>query len=135
MDPFFAKTIVLCFCSVGGMLCCFLGYRLYVLGVIEKGKVDASGAGVKLALQDYGPGVVFALFGMAVIAVCATRTFTRTTETPVATQSGGSLLPHVGRPQMSVPATASGPDPASSKVVIEQAVHPLTARDTATAAQ
>ena len=76
MGPLEIKGIILGFCVVAGMLSLWLGYRLYLKGVIEKGRVDASGHGVSITLKDYGPGVVFALFGAAIIVFAISRPLT-----------------------------------------------------------
>lgn len=81
MGPLEIKGIILGMGLLAGALCLYLGYRLYERGVIEKGQLDAAGHGVKITLKDYGPGVVFALFGAAIIVFCVTRTLTSDTTT------------------------------------------------------
>lgn len=84
MGPVEIKGMILAAAMLVGGLCIFLGYRLYVKGVLEKGHLDARGGGWGVVLKDYGPGVVFALFGAAIVVFAVTRdlssTATKTTK-------------------------------------------------------
>jgi hypothetical protein len=53
-----------------GLALCYLGYRLFVLGISSpSGDLDAGGANYKLALKGTAPGIFLGLFGTIVIAV------------------------------------------------------------------
>jgi xanthine/uracil/vitamin C permease (AzgA family) len=73
------KLLILLGGIAAGCFLLYLGYRLYDKGVLEKGRIGASGYGVKLSIRDYGPGVVFAFLGVVLITFCIMRTFSTTT--------------------------------------------------------
>jgi hypothetical protein len=81
MEPVVIKGITSVIGMLVGAFCMWLGYKLYDKGVLEKGRIAASGQGFKVDLKDYGPGVAFAAFGAIIIAICATRSLTHTTTT------------------------------------------------------
>lgn len=55
---------------VAGMACVYMGYRLFVLGHVEKGgELKATSGRTHIHLKQVWPGVFFALFGVAIIAV------------------------------------------------------------------
>jgi hypothetical protein len=117
MGPLEIKGIILGLGVLVGAFCLFLGYRLYDRGVLEKGKAEAQGAGVTVKLSDYGPGVVFALFGAGIIIFCVTRTLSSDTKTTTyqavpaevsAGPAGASPAPDgVARTTAPVPATTT----------------------------
>ena len=53
----------------------FLGYRLFVHGIIDTQKSDISFGGWKARLERVGPGIFFALFGMIGLVVAITHSF------------------------------------------------------------
>lgn len=98
---------------VGGCFCIWLGYKLYLRNVIERGQAEGSGAGIKIVLKDYGPGVVFALFGAAIIAFCVTRSFSETTvKTQTLDPTGRTIVEETSK---SVTASNKTPEPGASK--------------------
>lgn len=80
MGPLEIKGAILLLAVAGGIFCIYLGFRLYVLGVLEKGSGSASGGGMEVTWKDYGPGVVFAVFGALLIVFAVTRDLTSYTE-------------------------------------------------------
>lgn len=54
-----------------GIVSIVLGYKLFVLGVMggEKTRIDAQAGEIKLTLDNAGPGLGFALFGVLIIVV------------------------------------------------------------------
>jgi hypothetical protein len=80
MGPLEVKGLILALGVMAGMGCIFLGYKLYAIGVVQKGQLNAQGLGARVSLKDYGPGVAFALFGAAIIAFALTRQMSQTTD-------------------------------------------------------
>jgi hypothetical protein len=119
MGPLEIKGIILGLTVVAGMACIWLGYRLYDRGVLEKGRISGSGAGVKISVSDYGPGVAFALFGAALILFAATRTMTQSTTTKT------EQIPVA--PDATKPSSAMVRDPVSAPVTAAIAAHPPSA--------
>ena len=59
-------------CVFGGVLICFLGYRLFALGIFRgAGDLDGSFKDTKLILKKAAPGTFFALFGALVLGMTA----------------------------------------------------------------
>lgn len=56
--------------ATGGVFV-YLGYRLFVLGVMPRdgSEIDAQGGNVRLSVKNAAPGTCFALFGAAMIAI------------------------------------------------------------------
>jgi hypothetical protein len=55
-------------CVGVGFLCCFLGYRLFTLGIVKSaGSLDASVSGSKLSLKSAAPGTFFAVLGAVIV--------------------------------------------------------------------
>ena len=54
-----------------GLACVYMGYRLFVLGVMprEGSEIDARSGEIRLTLKNAAPGTCFAFFGAAIIAV------------------------------------------------------------------
>ena len=77
--PIVIKGIQQIFATAAGALCVVLGYKLYVKGVFDRGALNAEGAGVKLGIKDYGPGVVMAAFGAAIIIVASSKSMSAST--------------------------------------------------------
>lgn len=52
-----------------GALAIYLGYRLFVLGVMPKvgTNVEAGSSGMRLSIKNAAPGTIFAVFGLAMI--------------------------------------------------------------------
>ena len=80
MGPLEIKGAILAMAVLGGIICIYLGYRLYVLGVLEKGSGSAGGTGLQITWKDYGPGVAFAAFGAVLIVFAVTRDLRSQTE-------------------------------------------------------
>ncbi|MFM0351408.1 hypothetical protein [Paraburkholderia sp. RL17-347-BIC-D] len=59
-----ARSIVLIIAAAGGVLCIFLGWRLYKDAILSKTEGSAVLKQGKFKLAAAGPGVFFALFGM-----------------------------------------------------------------------
>ena len=68
-------TLLYKLASLGaGSLFCFLGYRLFVLGVFTGGgDMDARFKDSKVLMKKAAPGTMFALFGAVVISVTICR--------------------------------------------------------------
>ncbi|HEY1903381.1 MAG TPA: hypothetical protein VGG56_13170 [Terracidiphilus sp.] len=63
-------------CVLAGCLLAYFGYRLFKEGVYEKqGELKAQWGGKSLLLRQVGPGVFFALFGVAMASVGFLRKF------------------------------------------------------------
>lgn len=90
MGPLEIKGLLLLAAIGVGGLAIWIGYRLYLHGVIEKGRVDAEGAGLKVTLADYGPGVAFALFGAFIIIFAVTRSMSES-ESKTTTLADGTI--------------------------------------------
>ena len=55
-------------CIVSGVLICYFGYRLFVLGIFRgAGDLDSSFKNTRLILKKAAPGTFFALFGALVV--------------------------------------------------------------------
>lgn len=80
MGPLEYKGIVLIIGSLAGIACIYMGYRLFLKGVVEKGSLHATGGGFAVTWRDYGPGVAFALFGALILGICVTRDLRTETE-------------------------------------------------------
>lgn len=93
-DIFVIKGIIIGLGIAAGAFCIWLGYRLYAIDVREKGKAHLRGEGFgEVTLSDYGPGVVFSLFGACLIVFCVTRDFTRvSTSTTTTTQANSESV-------------------------------------------
>jgi hypothetical protein len=62
---------------VAGLALCFLGYKLFVLGVYEKaGELKAAWGNHLLTLKQAAPGTFFALFGAFVMSLSLVRGIT-----------------------------------------------------------
>jgi hypothetical protein len=61
-------------CLMSGVLICFLGYRLFVLGIFRgAGELDSSLQNNKIILRKAAPGTFFALFGAMIVGVTVWR--------------------------------------------------------------
>lgn len=79
MGPIETKGLILIGALGVAGLCYWIAYRLYLHGVIEKGKVSANGGGLKVEASDYGPGVVFAILGTFIVIFAITRSMSEST--------------------------------------------------------
>ena len=73
MGPIEAKAIILVASVFAGTACIYMGFRLMLAGIGQRGSAEASGAGFSVAWAGYGPGVAFALFGALLIGFAVTR--------------------------------------------------------------
>jgi len=73
MGPLEIKGLILCLAVFAGTACIYMGYRLFLAGIIQPGTAKASAAGVKITWAGYGPGVAFALFGAWLITAAVNR--------------------------------------------------------------
>lgn len=89
MGPLEIKGIILVAAMGVASLCLWIGYRLYLHGVIEKGRIVAEGGGLKIQAVDYGPGVAFAVLGTCIVIFAITRDMSSTT-TQQLTNADGS---------------------------------------------
>jgi hypothetical protein len=65
-----AVTLYKIFCLAVGSLFCWLGYRLFTLGVWgHAGDFDAKFKSTKLVLKSAAPGTFFAVLGAAIVIV------------------------------------------------------------------
>lgn len=88
MGPLEIKGLILVAALGVAGLCLWIGYRLYLHGVIEKGKIVAQGGGLKVEAADYGPGVAFALLGAFIAIFAITRGMSSTTTEQWAEEDG-----------------------------------------------
>jgi hypothetical protein len=71
MDTTLALFIFKVVCVGSGVLVCYFGFRLFVLGIFTgAGDLSSQFQSTKLVLKKAAPGTFFALFGSAVIGVC-----------------------------------------------------------------
>ena len=85
MGPVVVKGVVLVLAVLAGAACMWMGYRLFMKGVVEPADGSFKGAGWEVKLAKVGPGVFFALFGAAVIGFAVTRNLSSTTPTTTPT--------------------------------------------------
>lgn len=76
MDIFLLKGVINLSGMLIGAFLIYLGYRLYIKNIVERGRVETSFENFSLAIRGYGPGLILALAGAALIAFCVSRTFT-----------------------------------------------------------
>ena len=56
---------------LGGILCIYLGYRLFFVAQTKQGDLSIkTGEHQELKLRDVAPGVFFALFGASILTFC-----------------------------------------------------------------
>lgn len=56
---------------LGGILCIYLGYRLFFVVQTKQGELSIkTGEHQELNLRDVAPGVFFALFGASILTFC-----------------------------------------------------------------
>ncbi len=78
---FLIGTIYRVVCLLVGFGFAYLGYRLYVKGVLEKeGEISGKSRGWKVALKNVAPGVVFATLGVIIAALGIVRPITSTVQ-------------------------------------------------------
>lgn len=117
MGPIEAKALILSGAIIAGIFCIFIGYRLYVIGVIEKGSGSASSGGVTLSWRDYGPGVVFALFGAGLIIFAILRPMSQQTQHTLRTLNPAPTSQPVAVGPQHAPAPAQTPLTVSEETV------------------
>lgn len=77
IDGNLALLIYKLVCITSGVFFCFLGYRLFVLGILgTAGDLDSQFKNTKLILKKAAPGTFFALFGAVIIAGTVFQGFT-----------------------------------------------------------
>ena len=74
MDPYItiivSKTVYKLACLCVGSIFCYLGYKLFRLGIWGKaGNMQANFNDFKLVLRSAAPGTFFALFGAVIVVV------------------------------------------------------------------
>lgn len=70
-----------------GVALCWMGYRLFRVGIYEKGgDLNASWGSKKIALKQAGPGTFFALFGAVILGLAVYKGMT--ISIPVSSASG-----------------------------------------------
>lgn len=75
-----------------GLACIFMGYRLFVLGVMprEGSEIDARSGEIRLTLKNAAPGTCFAFFGAAIIATMVVSGIPELRLTQTTNADGGS---------------------------------------------
>lgn len=63
----FVRGIVIVLTTLAGILCIFLGWRLYFENIRAQARFEASAGGNKLTLQSSAPGIFFVAFGAALL--------------------------------------------------------------------
>lgn len=76
-----------------GTACVYMGYRLFVLGVMPRdgSQIDAQAGEIRLSLKNAAPGTIFALFGAVIIGLMLWQGNPQADETikTAATDAGG----------------------------------------------
>lgn len=64
--------------ALGGILCVFMGYRLYSNGskMLESGDLNIDSGFIKILASGYGPGVVFMIMGAIILIILAFKSKT-----------------------------------------------------------
>lgn len=76
IQAFLIVEIFRLLCVFAGVLLAYWGYRLFKVGLYEKqGELKASYGKVSLVLRQVGPGIFFALFGVALAYIGCIRKF------------------------------------------------------------
>ena len=73
MDVFYFRAAERLFIVISGLVCIIIGYGLFRLSYTKMGESNAElvakGAGFELTLRSIWPGVIFAAFGMIILAI------------------------------------------------------------------
>lgn len=73
MDVFYLRAAERLFIVISGLVCIIIGYGLFRLSYTKMGESNAElvakGAGFELTLRSIWPGVIFAAFGMIILAI------------------------------------------------------------------
>lgn len=79
---FGTRGVVLILIAVAGIMCIYLGWRLYKDAVVSRTTGELQAAGVKLKLASLGPGIFLAALGVWLLAGVANRPVQQTETTP-----------------------------------------------------
>ena len=60
-------------CLLAGLACVYMGYRLFLEGVLSAASLEAAKGNASLSLQNAAPGIFFALFGSFVMGFTVFR--------------------------------------------------------------
>jgi hypothetical protein len=92
-DPLFFRDVELLLIVFGGIFFGYLGYRLFIFGVMEgKSKFEAETQVVRLVFSGTAPGLFF-MFAGASILVAALMVLATHTDSSQTTQSRAVLVP------------------------------------------
>ncbi len=95
-DPLFFRDIELLLIVFGGIFFGYLGYRLFIFGVMEgKSKFEAETQVVRLVFSGTAPGLFF-MFAGAAILVAALMVRATHTDSLVTSQTREALAPKQG---------------------------------------
>jgi hypothetical protein len=87
------RSVLLIICELAGVLCIYLGWKLYIKAVASTTEGEFSGPGFKLKLASGGPGVFLCGLGIWLLVSIANRPFETTTSE--ALPSAQTLTPSV----------------------------------------
>ncbi|HBG78921.1 MAG TPA: hypothetical protein DDW84_08820 [Phycisphaerales bacterium] len=73
-----SKTVERVCIALGGILCLYLGYGLYIHGIkqFESGELKIDSTIITLFASGYGPGVIFMIMGAMILIVLAFKSHT-----------------------------------------------------------
>jgi hypothetical protein len=60
-------------CLLSGVICIFLGYRLFLAGLLGPATLEAAKGSLSFAMRNAAPGTFFALFGTFVVGLTVFR--------------------------------------------------------------
>ena len=73
----FQGNLIKIFGIAAGAFCVFLGYKLFVRGGSDSGRVSGNISGFNFAIRNYGPGLLFVLVGGFIIFIVFSNGHTR----------------------------------------------------------
>lgn len=88
------RAILLTMVSAGGILCIYLGWRLYKDSIISKVTGEFSRGDLKLKITSACPGILLAAFGSYLLFTVAQHRFTINTSIPIPRSSSAQWSEH-----------------------------------------
>jgi hypothetical protein len=104
------RSTLLILCALAGILCIFLGWKLYVRAITTPTAGELSGLGFRLKLASGGPGVFMCALGVWLLLSVVNRPFQTTEQTAVPSASSAGFL--------MVAQAASPPEPRQTKCLL-----------------
>ncbi|WP_157966845.1 hypothetical protein [Pseudomonas sichuanensis] len=88
-----ARCSVLIICAIAGLICIYLGWRLYKDAILSYTESEAKTSSFSIKIVSAGPGVFFAAFGMWLLVSLVNRPYQATVDyTPPSIQAPASVL-------------------------------------------